>query len=299
MSLMRAVRCAAVALLAGAGVAWGQGVSFDTQGDVRWSKYNYTDLTDDYSGEDAWVEFKLNGWLDRDRRLGLYLNALPVHASEDIFWWQRNITWGVGVQYWPIAAASEPWRGLRLYAWTGWRDFYDAPEGAVEPEDQDVQAGFDYYYDNLDAATTGVDSAWVLTPMVWMNNGYRKTNFSLDDYDGFLSSGNIKVGPRYDGFFPTYVYPYALLDWTWSPSYEERWWENFARVGAGVAVYPVARLAAPGGGGLVNGLLGRVRIYAEVLQQAAWLGDEAPDSVEDTDYRIGIAFSTGSFVGRP
>ena len=41
----------------------------------------------------------------------------------------------------------------------------------------------------------------------------------------------------------------------------------------------------------------RFRVYVEVLNVVDWLGVDAPGVVEETDLRIGLAFSTGGFYG--
>lgn len=280
--------------------------TFDTVGDLRYSKENFTDLTPDgYDAEDGWVELKLSCWSDTGRTFGLYLNAIPVYASDDTFWWQRNVTLGGGLQWYPVPDTRENrvWRGLRLYAWAGWRDFYDVPDDAVEPEDVDIQIGFDYYHDTLaEPPPAGDVNGWDrlgLVPSVWMNMGYRRSNFSIEDYDGFVSLGNAKLGPRWNLWSPAALYPYGLVDWAWSPSHEDRWYENYGRIGCGVALFPTLHVGRQQGRELAADLLSRLHVYAEVVHNVAWLGDSAPDSVEETDYRFGIAFSTGAFVGRP
>ncbi len=48
--------------------------------------------------------------------------------------------------------------------------------------------------------------------------------------------------------------------------------------------------------GIFKEFLKRFHIYAEVLHNAAWLGDEPGGiGVRETDYRIGLGFSTGGF----
>ena len=176
---------------------------------------------------------------------------------------------------------------IRIFALGAWRYYYDKPE-AEEPEDMDIQVGGDYYYDNLFAENRLISS-------IWSNAGFRKTNFSLEDYDAFLWMGNIKIGP---GFKPgsSIVLPYGVTEWIFVPKYEERWWENFLRVGAGIRWYPRSDDETVG---FIQDLVKRFHIYGEVLYNAAWLGDEpVADNVENTDFRIGFSFSTSGFLGK-
>jgi len=127
---------------------------------------------------------------------------------------------------------------------------------------------------------------------------YRPTNFSLDDYHGFVWSGNIKVGPKLC-IGTAFVVPYGVVDWTWSPRYEDRWFENFVRVGGGVRVYPWGDKPDRYPSYIAYDLARRLHIFAEVVQNVAWLGESAPSGVHGTDVRIGIGFSTGGFFAEP
>jgi hypothetical protein len=87
--------------------------------------------------------------------------------------------------------------------------------------------------------------------------------------------------------------PYAALDWTWSPSHTDRWYENFLRAGGGARLYFWRH--REGDPGFTADFLRRLHFYAEVLYNAAWLGDVAPASVRRSDVRAGVMFATGGF----
>jgi hypothetical protein len=284
-------------------------LQYDAQGDARYSRYNFTDQKKTYNGFDAWTELKVSYWVDEKQSFSPLLSVIPAYTSDNKFWWQRNVQVGTGLQWYPFETflpqqrpqtdqelkgeldqATDKYRhlrGIRLFAIYARRFYYDRPEN-VETEKTDLQIGMDYYYDNLfdDLGLFGVKP---LTIVAWTNAGYRKTNFSLDDYNAFLWTGNLKLGPKYK-YGNSLFLPYALADWTYVPQYDERWWENFFRVGGGVRWYPKTNV----GGEFWKDLLKRFHIFGEVLHNVQWLGDPPPDGrVEETDYRVGLGFATG------
>jgi hypothetical protein len=285
-------------LWAGTQPAWAEEdgrFQFDAQGSLQYSRYGFTDIVSPYDGLDTWVEAKATYWADNHRMVGLYLSVIPVYASVSEFWWQRNISGALGLQVFVLSekkAEDFPWfRGLRLYAVGAQRLYYDEPSGA-DPEEQDLALGLDYYHDTLFDQRT----SWLA--QVFLNAGYHTTNFSLEDYDAFLWYGNLKVGPKISAGSSLLV-PYGVADWIHSPSYSDRWFENRLGVGGGMAWHPFALEPRVVGVDrpFETQLAERFQVYAEVLANVAWLGDDAPDSVEEVDYRVGIRFSTGGFLG--
>lgn len=272
-------------------------LQLDTQGIAQYSHHNFTDIKNPYDGIDEWMEVRATYWLDSNsKQFGVYANFLFSITSEEEFWWQNNTQFGGGIQFYPLPNTDTSLlRGIRLFAWAGWRYYYDKPDD-TNAQDNDIQVGLDYYYDNIFnyAKNELISEGW-LAGAAYMTATYRNTNFSLVDYNGFILSGNIKLGPRIT-CFPA-LFPYAVADWTYSPSYHEHWWENFLRVGGGLRFYPIAALGITQNRGFVGDLLARLNVFVEVLHNVAWLEDKAPDIVEKTDIRIGIAFSTGVFTG--
>jgi hypothetical protein len=180
------------------------------------------------------------------------------------------------------------YRGLRFFALLGHREFYDKPNNTTT-EDTDFQLGIDYYFDNL--ITQAKKPGYSI--LAWTNAGYRNTNFSIDDYKTFLWSGNFKIGPTFttaNNFF----LPYLVADWTYVPKYEERWWENFIRIGTGIKWYPFL-VKRKDKTSFSNDFLKRFNFYAELSHNIDWLGDGPTGDVEETDFKIGISFSTSGF----
>lgn len=265
----------------------------DTQGDAHYSRYNFTDVKRPYNGTDAWGEIKYALWPNMEEKtIGPYVTAIPTTTTESEFWWQRNCSGALGVQIYPMNILRpysgkgkdkfQWFRGLRLYTTYGVREYYDKPSNA-DPEDEDFRIGFDYYNDNF------LDKK-VFTYLIWTNLTNRSTNYSLSDYDAVLWEGNVKLGTRHRFNADNSIFlPYAVIDWTVAPDHNNRWWENFVRAGVGVRLYPKVYKVANNN---LERILQRFNIYAEVLHNASWIGDDAPNSVKETDWRIGINFST-------
>jgi hypothetical protein len=267
---------------------------FDIQGDAHYSRYNFTDLKKPYDGMDAWGELKLALWPKTGPPISPYISVIPVTTTESEFWWQRNVSGTVGLQLYPThflppheAGENDEFHwleNLRLYSTYGIREYYDEPRNA-DPEDEDFRIGCDYYSDNL----FDRKGFTYFTYLLWTNLTYRSTNYSLSDYDAVLWEGNMKLGPQFRFNAENSIFlPYAVIDWTFSPDYDDRWWENFIRAGAGVRLYP--KVSAENEE--LERILKRFNIYAEVFHNASWLGDDAPSSVKETDWRIGLNFST-------
>lgn len=261
----------------------------DAQGRGVYSHYNFTDIKNPYDGFDAFVELKPAYWFDQDQQVGIYASLLPVYTTEDEFWFQRNVQYGVGLQAYPVGRNEERplARGLRFFALAAWREYYDKGDNE-EPEDSDLQAGADYYYDSL----YDTNKNWAVA--AYATAAYRDTNFSEDDYAGLLSFGNIQFGPKTE-VGSALLMGYGLLDWSVSPSHDDRWWENYVRLGAGVRIHPLAARESSRGADVRAELQKRFSIFAEYVSNSTWLGDDPPTSVEEEDYRIGIAFSTGGY----
>jgi len=274
-------------------------LQIDLMGDSHYSHYNFTDLKDPYKGIDSWGEIKFAYWLNKNKYLSPYLSVIPVHTSEDEFWWQRNVSLAIGAQFYPVVFMNDTeWKGydylksIRIFAMYEWREYYDEPEGG-DPEDTDLQFGVDYYYDNLFDNMNEIRDEFSLkniTTLAWTNAGYRKTNFSIDDYEAFLWTGNLKVGFRFL-IGNSYLLPYIVADWVYVPKYEDRWWENYLRIGPGIRWYPKVSEKYD----FLNDLMRRFNLYFEVHHNVVWLGNEPLKDIEETDYRLGFSFSTGGF----
>ena len=95
-------------------------------------------------------------------------------------------------------------RAVRLFAQGLWCHFYDTPGGVVDPPTSDVYVGLDYY-ENLFVCKQD----WGI--FAFTNAAFRHTNFSLDDYNAFVWSRNVKTGPKMP-LAKSILVPYAVVD---------------------------------------------------------------------------------------
>lgn len=254
----------------------------DCIGDIKYSKYNFTDLRIPYNGLDGWCEIKAAIWIDDKNSISPYISIIPVYTSDDIFWWQRNIQLSVGLQWYPFPIQYKKLRSIRVFLLYGYRSFYDKPKDE-SPEYQDTQIGGDYYFDNLFNNS-------IFTYSVWSNISYRKTNFSLDDYKSPLWMGNIKIGPKFI-VKNTINNPFLITDWTYVFNYPDRFWENFIRLGLGYQIFPFNSESTI----LPKILAKRLRFYIEYYYNVAWFGEKPQNKIKNYDIRFGMSFSTGGY----
>lgn len=272
----------------------------DFQGDFRYSHRNFTDLDSAYESLDLWTEGRLTYWLNKEKKQwAAFANIIPVASTHEVFWWQRNVQVGGGIQYYPGYRKEREqsfWlNGLRLFVWGGRRFFY-CPQTTIPDEHPrwDLQVGSDFYNDNL---FNGNEKGGV--HILWSRASWQITNFSLPEYYAFLWTGNAKWGHKHRCGKGLHIL-YGVADWTWVPQYEDRFWENFVRLGAGYRWYPFAFQADETYPGRVlpqkNGILSRFHLYAEGIANVWWI-KKSPEAlgkeVHPTDFRVGIGFSTG------
>ena len=293
-------------------------LQFDMQGDLKHSQNNFTDLTDSYNSEDGWVELKISLWLDDKKTFSPFLSLVPTFTTYTgrNFWWQNNNQINTGIQWYPFHGETKnPFlRSMRFFAQYSSRDYYDSPNSATanpgdllpeeleiiaklgqQPKQYDVQVGFDYYYDDIFSGNPVAFSIW--SSLAWY-----KTNFTIvnplgnrsKEYNAIISKGDVKYGmvkKWKDGI----VYPYVTSQWTYSPSHEELFFENYLRMGVGVRYYPWVHASQKAGSSFEEGIMKRFNFFGEYLYNAFWLGDRPGGNVKDADVRFGFSFSTSGF----
>ncbi|MBU0650936.1 hypothetical protein KKC59_03395, partial [bacterium] len=261
-------------------------IEFDIMGDLKWSKYNFTDVQRPYEGTDNWTEFKISYPILTKEKLYFYYQLTYSATSENKFEWQKYIQDGAGIEWFPFdKGKSELLKNLRFFTQISHRNF----DKEVNSPSQDIIIGTDFYYDNL------LNQKDKITNILWSSATYHTTNFALNDYDGFIWAGNVKVGRKFNAD-PVLILPYVTTDWTYSPSYGGRWWENYVRIGAGIKFYPLfysslKEQPKDNLSSFVRDFKQRLNLYVEVLENIVWF-DEQPQDVEETDYRVGITYST-------
>jgi len=269
-------------------------LQFDLFSLTFYSRTAFTDLVDPFNDYLSLAIFKTSFWLDERKTFGPYAEYFFFGATEEEFPFLRFNEIAVGFQGYPLDFIEGPLRRyvrpLRLFGQYQWRDYYDQGN-ATEQLDWDARFGADYFLDNLYRDQTP------LYYRLFTSATYRKSNFEriVDDYEGLFWFGDALVGPRIAIGDNAMLVPFVGMEWTYSPRYEERWFENFFRISAGGEFYPFKGIVRDS---RFAGLLSRVNLFAKYIQNVAWLGDDPPGGVEEWDFQVGIRFSTAEFFRR-
>ena len=199
---------------------------------------------------------------------------------------------------------------LAASPWTDWiRNFrgyilYEQREPVKDfienARDHDVEVGFDFFKEwGIDMPKEGEKDTW-LWGELFMNNRFRKTDFSpIDDYDSFVWNNAGKIGIKFPRFkVPKnsindefVVMPYMFFDETATSSvrsfFENRWF-----LGAGVRWMPFRSYRF-----LNSQWLFRMKIFGEYvgIGSADYTKDEPVNSVPTHDYRVGVNISLNRF----
>ena len=257
-------------------------LQWDSISNVSFSRYNYTDIIQPYDGTDAYVDIRLSHWLNPEKSYGFYYSFLTVGASPSEFWWQRYVEPSLGFQLYPFNSSNfDLLKSVRLFSSYSSRCFYDLEEGA-NSVNHILRLGTDYYYDNLFREDRYLSN-------VWFQLQWKKSYGSSDESNIFSWCGNWEIGPKF-AIRNSIFSPYFLFNWSYTPTHQENWWENYLRAGIGVKVYPFAGKSA-----LRSEFLNRFNIFIEVKNNILWLADDPSTPIRDTDYRIGIAYSSNGF----
>lgn len=271
-------------------------------GDSSYRDTNF--FTDDYHGPVSTLQTRLIF----PRLSELFDSKIPLPDPfiegtwtrlKDIDWEDRN-TFGAGIEWRPFAnvdkyggdysylsAASERlWTSLveyltplRFYVGYLWTDYiYDDPSYSWRPK-QDVRYGAEFYqeyqqYDNR-----------LLWGELWADASWRKTNFFIDDYKSWTFGAVPKIGFKIPRDKELSLMPYLTLP----VSVTERrdFWENKIEAGIGIRIMPFRWHH----GTSWDMIAKKTKIYAEYLNVVRYIDDDAPSSVPDSDFRIGINYT--------
>ncbi|MBI4971558.1 MAG: hypothetical protein HZC17_06950 [Candidatus Omnitrophica bacterium] len=211
-----------------------------------------------------------------------------------------------GIEYRPFRLNKK----LAESPWTDWiRNFrsyvvYDKREPIkdiiVFSNDHDVEMGFDFFKEwGIDMPKEGDKDTW-LWGELFMNNRFRKTDFTINDhYDGFIFNNAGKIGLKFPRIpLPKnplndemVFWPYVFFDQV-STSAISANYENRYYIGAGMRLMPFRAYRF-----LNSQWLFRTKIFGEYIAFGGVQNTktEPPSSVPDRDYRVGINFSLNRF----
>lgn len=277
--------------------------------DIHFSKYNFTDLVQNYNGIDGWIEAKRNFWMGKQRNMGFFLSLTPSYMwylqprrHSISFDWQRYVQGSAGFQIHPFYQGIDSLRnkwldGIRVYTWGGYRHYWQNAQARTPYsgyQNWDIQVGADYFVDNLLSPIEKIArKRSAFTYMMWSHVGYHETNFSHKDFNSIFWFGNAKAGPRWrlGKWKRQTLFTYTSLSWSYVAECSCRWWENYGRLGLGAQWYPMTHYF---GNDVASNWINRLQVYAQVFPpySTVWYGDQPPDNVSRWDFQVGIAFST-------
>jgi hypothetical protein len=254
--------------------------------ETTFSHKNFTSLKNPYNGIDTFAMGELLYWVDEEQLVGLLTQLQVSNTSENPFYWDQYVQSAVGIKLIPSKVSKGNWtlRGLSFSAKAVWRKYYNQPEYS-KPYTNDIQIGTSFFYSSL----FHKDNKYALT--FFTEGGYRRSNFSCRDYSGIVTTTDLKFGPKFTwGDSLIRIYGTATCEYS---SHKELYWENSLKTGLGVEWYPFAVPLLGKYGKLSIGLKKRFHVYTEVLKRTNWWGDKPTASLPNTDFRVGVAFSTG------
>ena len=259
-------------------------------GDVSYRTSNF--FEDDYDGFVAWVENRILV------RFSEFVNT-PIPLPDPFFIgilkglkdidWEDRLDYGMGIEWRPFKqrefsfkpteSSQTGWIGhVRLYAvylFTKYLQYRD--EWSWRPDD-DLRIGAELYREcNL----YNSEKFW---GEFWADGSWRKTNFYIDDYEGwtfaFVPKLGIKLSPYKESTFMPYLTGEIAI------TNRSEFWQNRALVGGGIRYMPLrwSHVRRPDISTFARGL----KFYVEYLRVATYFKDEAPWDTPDSDIRFGL-----------
>ncbi len=217
-----------------------------------------------------------------------------------------TVDFAAGIEYRPFRLNKK----LAESVWTDWiRNFrtyvvYERREPIKDiilfSRDHDVEAGFDFFKEwGIDMPKEGNPDTW-LWGELFMNNRFRKTDFSTDDdFDAFIFNNAGKIGfkwpriplPKNPINDELVFMPYCMFDQV-ANSGHSFFFENRYFIGAGMRIMPFRSYRF-----LNSQWLFRLKIFGEYIAYggAQYTKAEPPSSVPDRDYRVGVNISLNRF----
>jgi len=241
---------------------------------------------------DSRVEF----WIPPGRETfswGPYIRLAGIDGDRPEAWENAWLALpGVGFQAYPFSQNQlrerAGWLGgilgpLRLFAEYNRFDYW-GDENRWRPDEQ-VRAGAEYWH-----ALHVNDTTRPLWGEIWSGLFWQSANEFDPHYNSVIFANALRGGVRVpDAGVLSLFTPYALLETSLTDN-GVYYWENRLLAGFGIRVAPWLRLKPD----RFNWLT-RFVVYAEYLSAIDYYRTEAPSSVPDHDFRVGINLAIGEW----
>lgn len=240
---------------------------------------------EDHDASFALLDARLEYWLPPGKdslSWGPYVRFASIASSSDeAFENFYGALPGAGLQVYPFSATGGILGPMRLFAeYDNVR--FEGDENAWRPDEQ-VRGGLEYWRAN--GVNDPLVSNWY---ELWLGSIWQSSNEFDDAYDTLVNALSLRIGHRFsEGGLGAQLTPYALVEAIKTDN-ERYYWENRAIAGGGLRW-------APPDDWLVDLGLERFAVFVEYLEIVDYLEDEAPTSVPEDDWRIGLSFSFGEW----
>lgn len=241
---------------------------------------------------DSRIEF----WMPPGRRhfsWGPYVRVAGIDGDRSEAWENAWLAGpGFGFHAFPFSQEQlrrqTGWLGgilgpLRLFAEYNRLDYW-GDENRWRPDEQG-RAGADYWH-----ALYVNDTTRPLWAEIWSGLFWQSANEFDPHYNSVVFANALRGGIRVpDAGVLSLFTPYALLESSLTDN-DAYYWENRLLAGFGIRVAPWLRQKP----GRFNWLT-RFVVYAEYLEVVDYYRTEAPSSVPDHDFRVGISLAIGEW----
>jgi hypothetical protein len=219
---------------------------------------------------------------------GPYIRMAGIAASKNPAWENGLLAApGLGGEIYPFSwKPGDPhsWLfkilgPLRLYGEYNFQDYW-GKENTWRPNHQ-IRAGTEYWLALYPNVTTNF---WWAE--IWAGGWWQSANEFDSHYDAWITAQSFRGGLRIPGTdVISWVTPYVLAESSLT-DHQSYYWENRLDLGCGLRIAPYLSQ---------TNFFNHFAIYAEYVRKTAYYGANAPSSIPNDDWRIGVTFSIGSW----
>lgn len=255
---------------------------------------------DDYSAVAGWAEFRavlrykgnLKSATSKRLLFEPYIKG-TLGASENSFFWENNIVYGVGLEnrflesFVPEAAAGLMGlaRGLRLYV-EYQKISYTKDDAENGIPGHDMRFGVDLWKEWNIPPNSKLSNIW---GELWGNAGWRETNYSSSDYKTYSCGAMGRFGVKsfkpmiYSSNITADLLPYFMVET--SITGKNNFWENGLFAGAGIRLMTSLKLGSNKARPLI------IKVFTEWFANVDYYKGTPTSETPDHDVRVGVNFS--------